>query len=143
MFDSLFNLIIVMIPLAIFIGRALVLARRRYSPPKTEAKKTGVPPDIGKAFFIEEDDIPHWERAKKNELIKEIRNKRKTSSWPDELPIRYQEVIKPALSASAAIDPPVTEKKETAASSFNLARLSALQQAVVMAEILGPPAALR
>ena len=162
MFDSLFNLLIVLIPISIFIGRAVVQARSKHAPPPQRESRPLI------HFEEEEDeDVPHWQRASALEYSREPAAKpalkpagaaRTPQSFADKIFKDLYTDTKPdvpslasaEISPSAAIKkvqanvPLPKERKEALPSGpFNLGRLSPLQQAVVMAEILGPPAALR
>jgi len=133
MFDSFSNLIIVLIPLAIFIGRIVLQAqsKRRPEPPR---KQPPIP-----VHFVdddEEDDRQFAPSALSRQVInKAINNKAKTDTYTP-----------PPLMDSAPKPPPVmkaTDPAETVQGFLNLAYLSPLKQAVVMAEILGPPKGLQ
>ena len=126
MFNSIFNIIIILIPLAIFIGRAVSQARSRRAPPPP-------PPRIPVAF---EDDDEYYE--------------------DDYVLMPPEPVFKPASSfviphiETLPVETLQATGKYTAPASmvsvpqqkgfpFNLSHLSALKQAVVMAEVLNPP----
>ena len=155
MFDSLFNYVIFLIPLAIFIGRAVVQARARAQ------KKQEAPPPV--FAEIKELDIPHWERAAalEDKARKAPASKAKKQKAPPRL---LQEHLKPGGLAAAieSKSPPVLKaggpvgpagpKEKTAAEKpaatarpglSYLSHLTPMQQAVLMAEVLGPPKSLR
>ena len=163
MFDSLFNLIIILIPLSIFIGRFAIQARNKDAPKPP-------PPRIPVHF---EDDENEDERDDEFSPFALSRGadeyfKGLSQGAPAPKPSRkprpsgkLAETLKPHgpgnLAASlattekaAAIGPSVSSaiSKTSAASGSlpgqndflqKLNRLSPLKQAVVMAEILGPP----
>ena len=141
MFDSIFNLIILLIPLSIFIGRVIVQARRKHAPPP-------VPPRI---IPVErEEDIPHWERAvrfkapdaravpkpvkarKTQAALKPLLQKEPLAAKADMSQPPFFAAKTPAVRADAGI-----VSRGTGPVMMN--HLSPLQQAVVMAEILGTP----
>ena len=138
MFDSLFNLIIVLIPLSIFIGRIVVRARSKRQPPP--------PPSRIPVHFEDDDDID------------DIITKPTFRSAPKPVPKQTTSVITPFQESLLAISKddsfnkasrPRTPGQTQAAKgtmpvseqnfSLYLNHLSPLKQAVVMAEILGPP----
>ena len=153
MFDSLFNLVIILIPLSIFIGRTVVEARKKHNKP---------PPRVPAQVRVEEEELPHWLRelaqvpkaeARKAPVTKKpkaARNISKDHPKAGELAALIESTERAAtvpaaqakapLKASLSLSPP----EKTAAipagrGLFNLAHLSPMKQAVVMAEILGPP----
>ena len=144
--DSIFNLVIILIPLSIFIGRAIVQARAKHE------KRPPAPPIT---VHFEDDEpsreIGHWvvpdapvapaARAVKGPASKI--KKTKTLVTPGlgviSLP-KVDKVIKAPVSAPQAVKPVA---QPAAQGSFNLNHLSPLKQAVVMSEILGPPKALQ
>jgi len=133
--DSLFNIIIVLIPVAIFIGRIVLQAqaKRRPEPPNRQ-------PPIPVHFedYDDEDDDRQFapSAVSKQVINKAIPNKDRAAIYTP-----------PPLADSAPIPPPL--KKATAPSAESvqgllyLAHLSPMKQAVVMAEILGPPKGLQ
>jgi len=137
--DAPFNIIIVLIPLAIFIGRIVLQAqaKRRPEPPK---KQPSIP--VHFEDYDDEDDRQFAPSAVSRQVIskqainKAINNKgRADTSNP---PLSLDSVPKP---------PPVVKAKtpsaEPAQGFLNLNHLSPMKQAVVMAEILGPPKGLQ
>ena len=145
MFRSLFNLVIILIPLAIFVGRIVMQARGKHAPP---------PPRIPVHFEDDKDDEDNYQGPKASqEYVKSLADLRKklhskagkkiapsivsTSSYSGE-----SNASPKADMASGRVTPALAVPSEK---SFpqNLARLSPLKQAVVMAEVLGPPIALR
>ena len=156
---SLFNLIIVLIPLSIFIGRTVLQARAK-------ARRKQEPPRPAPVRH-EDADVPHWERAEALELKKELQAAivdmvaRGAKASPVKKTQPAQAAFSPSLPSAALIP----ERDEPAAVSvvaavprvfpanvhagtrtgssgqgrINLDHLSPMQQAVVMAEILGSP----
>ena len=133
MSNSLFNLIIILIPLAIFIGRTIVRARRKHAPPPSHRIPVQYP----------DDDVPHWERESES-AVKYYKGPLTALGMAV---AQSTPAIIPALpTASQAQVPSVQKPPVTAApgqKSFNLSNLSPMKQAVVMAEVLGPPKGLR
>ena len=124
MFDSFFNLIIVLIPLAIFIGRIVVRARGKHHPPP---KPTLIPvhfEDDGE----EEEYLPY--ALENQEYFREpLRKQHEEKALVP--PVIYNRVF----SETETRAPPVSVKDF----SHRLNRLSPMKKAVVMAEILGSP----
>ena len=152
MFDSLINLIIVLIPISIFIGRTVVAVRKKHNkpPPKVQVR-------------IEEEDLPHWMIREPAQATKApVPKKHKAAgntfkghpkagdlaasieSAEREAPVQAIPARKAPVKASLS---PSSHEKTAAAPAgrglFNLAHLSPMKQAVVMAEILGPPKGLQ
>ena len=140
MFDSLFNFVIILIPLAIFIGRIVVQARNRRNPPPP-------PPQIPVHFVDDDEDegefIPHTLSRGAPELRKTLPKKHEALT-PSPVAAPRRDTAPPVSVAAASPKAPPTGRKTGAVSpgkSFplNLNNLSPLKQAVVMAEILGTP----
>ena len=151
MLDSLFNFIIILIPLSIFIGRIIIQARSR--------SKQTPPPRLPVEI---EENVPHWERENEDfsphtlfrgasEYIKGLQTPA-AKAHPTQKVLTAQPARAAIIPENTAAPPPVpgtktypAEKKTDTAvltggqSPVNLSRLSAMQQAVVMAEILGQP----
>ena len=129
MFDSIFDIMIVLIPLAIFIGRIVLKGQSKRKP----------------APLVKQRPIPvHFEDYKDDE---------------DEAPLAPQAVSRPVLTVNNSEDifsqvvsmnmnsvpkPPLPKRPgspsaEPASNYLNLNHLSPMKQAVVMAEILGTP----
>ena len=136
MFDSIFNLIIISIPLAIFIGRLVSRSRnKRHPPPK--------PPQPYIPVHFEDDEDPDEFKYfdKKPEPAK-------SSPPPRYAPESHGPLTAGAQNRGISARPvrkttataPVSPRRESF--SFNLNHLSPMKQAVVMAEILGPPKGL-
>ena len=124
--DSLFNIIIVLIPLAIFIGRIVVQARSKRNP-APPVKQRPIP-----VHFEDDDDGEERQFA--------------PSAVP--LPVRNQKDSVDAHSSLVSVknvsEPPPLKKAKTPSAEpahgfLNLNHLSPMKQAVVLAEILGPP----
>jgi len=120
--DSLFNIIIVLIPIAIFIGRIVLQARNRHNP--QPAKKQ---PPIPVHF---EDERQFAPSAVSKQAINKAINRTDTYNPPP-------------LVDSAPKPPPLINAKtpsvEPVQGFLYLNHLSPMKQAVVMAEVLGPP----
>jgi hypothetical protein len=123
--DSLFNIIIVLIPVAIFIGRIVLQAqaKRKPEPPKRQ-------PPIPVHFEDYDDDERQFAPSAFSRQA--INNKARADTYDP-----------PPLADSALKPPPVIKAKTPSAEPvqgfLNLNHLSPMKQAVVMAEILGPP----
>ena len=154
--DSLFNIVIILIPLAIIIGRAVTSARAKHQPPPPA-------PHIPVHFEDEDDEsvmeVGHWvsDYVKEASVAPAVpapaagglksyalkHQKTKTLASPG--------VIEPLPTGDRVFKSPKTElPQQTAAPPAalrpgltNLNNLSPLKQAVVMAEVLGPPKALQ
>ena len=119
MFESIFNYIFIFIPIAIFVGRIVSRAKTKRSPPPPRSA-----PRIPVHFEDDADENPARAAGK-------------------EAPPK--EALPPAKAAPKAPierQPPAAQKQGKPG-LLNLANLSPLKQAVVMAEILGPPKALQ
>ena len=126
MFDSLFNIIIVLIPLAIFIGRIVVQARSKRNP--TPPVK---PRPISVHFEDNDDDderrfapsaVPTPMQVKKNNV--NVYNS----------PVSLKSITEPPPLKNAK-----TPSVEPTHGFLYLSHLSPMKQAVILAEILGPP----
>jgi len=123
--DSLFNIIIVLIPVAIFIGRIVLQAqaKRKPEPPKRQ-------PPIPVHFEDYDDDERQFAPSAVSKQA--INNKAKADTYNP-----------PPVVNSAPKPPPVIKAKAPSAEPVQgflyLNHLSPMKQAVVMAEILGPP----
>ena len=145
MFDSLFNVLIVLIPLAIFIGRAIVGARSKHAPP----------PRIPVHFEDDDDEEePGYFKGKEPVYDSKVSGA-KTHSQVYRQRVSPSSVITAALTpedAPPALSPKTVPARRAAGAGMvspvqqglplNLNHLSPMKQAVVMAEILGPPKAL-
>jgi len=129
MFGGIFDSIIILIPIAIIIGRFVVQARNKRKPPPPRPK----PPPIPVHFMDDEDDKPVVRRAVKKE---------RPSISMFEIHEPAQPVYKkPAEVTKKVLPLPVTQKQDDFFQKLN--KLSPLKQAVIMAEVLGPPKALQ
>jgi len=133
MTDTVFNLIIILIPVAIVIGRIVVGARNKRNPPPAPAQ-----PRIPVHF---EDDENYFKRqlsAKQPESRPHV-----PTPSPKLATLATNAALPPAIASG--VTPAPGRQAAAAASSghkdftLNLSHLSPLKQAVVMAEILGPP----
>ena len=130
MFDTVFNLIIILVPVAIVIGRIVVNARNKRNPPPKPAQ-----PHIPVHF---EDDDSNYFQKRTPDKAPETRSNVQTARVKEAFPPTVSSGVKPAPTpgkAVAATAAPSRQKDFT----LNLSHLSTLKQAVVMAEILGPP----
>ena len=196
---GLFNLVVLLIPLAIFIGRAITHNKRKHA----QQQQPPPPPPVQVEEEFEDDDLPHWMRGPKLkevvekaiEVIEEkedanlphweraaSKRKAKAAKKEEEKVSRYtvsqstSENIQPFVVAPLDVEeapkaPPIAAPKiaaplpvssrgeanaerppvftapsapvPTAAAARrgfpNLTHLSPMKQAVIMAEILGPP----
>ena len=137
MTDTVFNLIIILIPVAIIVGRMVVNARNKRHPPPAPAQ-----PRIPVHF--EDDDDSYF---KKQASARQPETKTRVQTSSTSLATRVPNEAFPA-AASGVKPTPAPGKTVAAAPSghkdftLNLSHLSPLKQAVVMAEILGPPKAM-
>ena len=140
MFDSLFNLVIILIPLAIFIGRIVVQARSKHSPPPKPQQ-----PHIAIHFEDDTDDDPAYFKnlaargsAKTPSLAHAARTQTLLAPKKEETPFPK---AASGLKSPAAVKQTGAGAVSPGQAGFTaaLTHLSPLKQAVVMAEILGPP----
>jgi hypothetical protein len=126
--DSLFNIIIVLIPIAIFIGRVVVQARNKRNP------TSPVRPRPITVHFEDDDEENDDERQFAPSAVSKqvINNKNKAETY-----------IPPPLVDNTPKPPPVKKAEapsaEPAHGFLYINHLSPMKQAVVLAEILGPP----
>jgi hypothetical protein len=130
--DTISNLIIILIPVAIVIGRIVVGARNKRNPPPKPAQ-----PHIPVHF---EDDNSYF-RNRLPAATPEA--KPRVPTPPPKLAALTPESYLPATASSVK---PVPGRSVAAAApsghkdfTLSLSHLPPLKQAVVMAEILGPP----
>ena len=148
MFENFPNLIFIAVALAIFVGRTVAQARkRRESEEKSAAgadsrpKPTARPaaPRLPPIHFEDNDDdyVPGY--LKKPSPVKPP--VKKPAAKP--VPAMAKTPIPPPANLDKLF-PARAQSVEAAGQefSFNLGHLSPLKQAVIMAEILGPPKAL-
>ena len=134
MTDTVFNLIIILIPVAIVIGRIVMGARNKRNPPPAPAQ-----PKIPVHF---EDDENYFKRQLS---AKPPETRPRAPTPPPKLATLAPEAFPPAAASGVK---PAPGRVAAAAPSghrdftLNLSHLSPLKQAVVMAEILGPPKAM-
>jgi hypothetical protein len=132
--DSLFNIIIVLIPVAIFIGRIVMQAKAKRKP---EPPRKQPPIPVHFEDYDDEDDRQFAPSAVSKQAVnKAINNKDRAAAYSP-----------PPLVDSAPIPPPLKKAKASSAEPeqgfLYLSHLSPMKQAVVMAEILGPPKGLQ
>ena len=145
MFDSIFNLVIILIPLSIFIGRAIVQARSKHAPP----------PKIPVHFEDEEEGFPGGEAS-------EYMGREEHDFFPSALtrgatehpkgqeapPVAAKKraprvELSPLTGVMPAQKPPAPAGKALSPGGLAINHLSPMQQAVVMAEVLGPPKGMK
>jgi len=130
--------------MAIFVGRIVVQARGKHSPP----------PRIPVHFEDDEGDEGEYEGPKvREEHAKALSNLRKNLSAKagKKATPSMASANRGAVKSSTTFKADMASERITPAQNVqgekgfpqNLARLSPLKQAVVMAEVLGPPLALR
>ena len=145
MYRSIFNLVIILIPLAIFVGRIVVQARGKHSPP----------PKIPVHFEDDKDDEDYYAGPKVSQefakTLPELRKKLHLKAGKKIAPTMASTGSYSAESSTAlmtgkptpGMTVPIQAVQVERAFPQNVAQLSPLKQAVVMAEVLGPPIALR
>ena len=148
MFDSFANLLFVFVALAIFIVRTVVEARKKKAPPPRvppvhfeDGKKA---PASGNKRIEEGEYSPYLSRGaseySKGMTTQSTTKARKKQSQP--LAARAVKdtdllsVTADKTSPAKGITPPVSPERRI---GLNLNHLSPMKQAVVMAEVLGPP----
>jgi len=153
MFGGIFDSIIILIPIAIIIGRFVAQARNKRKPPPPP------PPPIPVHFEDDVDDRPVVRKVVKNDrpaipMLESddlfcsqsfLDNQRSASA------IRTEKKVYPVPQAQSAYKKPAEVKKVLPLPEIQkqddfflkLGKLSQLKQAVVMAEVLGPPKALQ
>jgi len=134
MTDTVFNLIIILIPVAIVIGRIVVGARNKRNPPPAPAQ-----PKIPVHF---EDDENYFKRQLS---AKQPPTRPHVPTPPPKLAaLATNEALLPAAASGVKPAPGRQAAVPSGHKDFalNLSHLSPLKQAVVMAEILGPPKAM-
>ena len=132
MTDTVFNLIILLVPAAIIIGRIVVGARNKRNPPPAPAQ-----PRIPVHF---EDDSDNYFRKQLSTRQPETRPRAQTP--PSKLATLVPETFPPATGSGVKLasgKPVAVAPSGHKDFTLNLSHLSPLKQAVVMAEILGPP----
>lgn len=153
MFDSLVNLIFVLIPVAILIGRGIMQARAKYArtdvppPPPLhfeEAEEVELAPNA-EALSPERNFLPMnfpaekvWEEAAKQAVPPAP----KQAPQPEPAPLHSPPPpLRPRTTQNltGGIQPQVLSRPAPQTWLSGMARLTPLQQAVVMAEILGRP----
>ena len=140
MFENFSNLIFIAVAIAIFVGRTVAQAKK-----KREQEEEAPPPPPPRAPALhfeekEEDDFvrriqpPKPKPPAKKPVAAKVASSAKKDAAP---PTITAEQLFPARAMPIVI--PAQRQEEF---SFNLSHLSPLKQAVLMAEILGPPKAL-
>jgi hypothetical protein len=142
MFDSFSNLIIVLIPLAIFIGRIVLQAQSKRKP-QPPVRQPPIP-----VHFEDYDDEDDRQFAPSAVLRTAVNHKDREDTYNPSLLIDTMDsASKPpknakTLSAEPAQSVQSVQSARSAHSAhggFSLNHLSPMKQAVVMAEVLGLP----
>jgi len=128
--DSLFNIIIVLIPLAIFIGRIVLQAQAKRKP---EPPKKQPPLPVHFEDYEDEDNRQFAPSAVSKQVIS---NKDRADTYNPPPLVDIAPKPLPVVKAK-------TPSAEPVQGFLNLNHLSLMKQAVVMAEILGPPKSLQ
>jgi len=121
--DSLFNIIIVLIPVAIFIGRIVAQARSKRNP-APPARQRPIPVH----FEDDEDDERQFSPSAVHPPVQVKKDNLNAYSSP----VSLKSVPEPPKKA-------ITPSLEPEHGFLYLSHLSPMKQAVVLAEILGPP----
>ena len=155
MFNSIFDSIIILIPIAIIIGRFILQARNKRKPPPKKPPQPYIP-----VHFVDDvDDEPVVKKVVTekqrpvslldtqslfgNQSLAEEQRSYSVFQTEKKEPYVPQ---KPIVSKTLGTAKKVLPDPETKAQNnffLNLNKLSPLKQAVVMAEVLGPPKALQ
>ena len=146
MFDSIIYLVVILVPVAIFIGRLVSGARNKNQP------------SAPVVVHFEENEEPEYFRGKApalSSLMSAPLTRASIRSAPRNQEVLAasipEESLPPAenLVSLSVADTPAPKRNVPAPAasgqgkgSLNLSHLSPLKQAVVMAEILGPPKGL-
>ena len=152
MFDSFFNVLIVIVALIVFIGRTVLQVRGKKKAPVQQQKKQAPQQQKKQAtiFFEDKDDEPYRDLAyyveleeKKAKEAAAAKKKAAQKKIPNEQVVkdtRVTEPVFPKITQASAI--PTQVQVHTSVLS-DLRHLSPLKQAVVMAEVLGTPKGLQ
>ena len=140
MFDSFFNVIIVIIALTVFIGRTIyqVRAKRREESPEQQQRQAIFEDDEEDnyrdlAYYVEQEEKKAKEAAPKKAAPKKVSTERLLEDTGlIQTPI--SQVLPPR---------PVVSVQAQSGGLQNLKLLTPLKQAVVMAEVLGTPKGLQ
>ena len=141
--DSILNYVVFLIPVAIVVTRLVNRARAKRAPPPP---KKPPEPYIPVHFEVDdEDDTAYFRRrnAEDSTTVSKQAPARKTQKT-----IASPFTPKPELSSPISVRLPQPIVKSAGSIekqndfTFNLSHLSPLKQAVIMAEILGPPKGL-
>ena len=147
MFENFSNVIFIAVALAIFIGRTVAQARKKQKEPPPPPPKAPV-----LHFEDDDDDIPGYLKkpAPKKQPVKQPVKKQTSSLLGKAAAIKKDKDTSPPVPVTADRLFPARAAPLAGAASqgqegftFDLGHLSPMKQAIVMAEILGPPKALR
>jgi len=139
MFDNIFDKIFILVPIALIIGRFVLQARNKHKP------KPKAPP-IPVHFEDDVDERPPLIKPKKTEYhVKDVFDSPPPAPRPAvksyKKPAQYQYSAAVAAPEKKIAIAPVAQPQEDFFQK--LSKLSPLKQAVIMAEVLGPPKALQ
>jgi len=143
MFENFSNVIFIAVALAIFVGRTVAQARKKRQEEEEKAKSPVPPPPprprVQTLHFEEKDDdyVPGYLKKPAPKPKPSAKKPQGFVSKPVPAPVKVEET--PSIPV---IRPAGMGHSEQGSFSFNLNHLTPLKQAVVMAEILGPPKAL-
>jgi len=144
MFDSIFESIFIFIPVAIIIGRFILQARAKHKKP---------PPRRPDPIHFEENADRKKPKVKTNvkkkpRPVPSLFSDRLSSSFPEDK--AKAKVSVPKVKAAIKMPEPVKNEPVIMAEPHveegffqKLNKLSPIKQAVIMAEVLGPPKALQ
>jgi len=143
MFENIFDSIFILIPLAIIIGRFILQARSKHKP---------APPRPAIPIHFEDDEDEDKPRVRKGVKgrqpeIPVLYSERLSSTFPEDKVKEKVNVPKvqavPKMPEAAKKEPVIAETQARNDFFMKLNKLSPLKQAVIMAEVLGPPKALQ
>ena len=157
MFDSLFNVLVIIVALAVFIGRTVLqLRRQKKAPPQQQHKKQAPQQQKkqAKVFFEDAEDETYRDLAyfveleeKKAKEAAAAKKKTTLKKIPNERVVKDTQITEPAsirvAPALATPTPAPVQAPVQASGLLNIRHLSPLKQAVVMAEVLGTPKGLQ
>jgi hypothetical protein len=140
MFDSIFNFILILIPLAIFIGRIVLRASNKQAPRKNAPRKNAsqkalqnAPPPRPRISVHFEDDVESTKPlAKKTAYEADAKAQHVFSAGTKLMP-------KPLKKPDSVVRDQALAVAGQKGFPLKLNQLSPMKQAVVMAEVLGPP----
>ena len=143
--SSVSNYIFLLIPLAIFIGRIVARARNKHNPPPKKPPQPYIPIHFEDDNYNDEsdyleDEIVSYGKGKSLPNAKKSKTSRPVKTGIGDEGDLFPSSLPKAVSVSSVKSAAPVRENEF---SLNLERfskkLSPMQQAVAMAEILGPP----